>query len=537
MIQIHQDELRPVLKFLLRKNSFGEHGVNNVLIRPVTFQNNLTFLVTSPAAPVKSSSPNKWIILGTVMFGTFMSTLDSSIVNIALPTIRRELNAGDSVEWIVLCYLLTTTSTLLIMGKLSDWVGRRQLYITGFCVFVLGSLLCGLAWNLWSLVGFRVLQGLGASMIYAIGPAIISDAFAPNERGQALGFMGSVVAAGSSAGPVIGGLLLGKFGWTSIFFVNVPIGLLAIWRAWTILPESPKVSGQRFDLLGAGLFLIGVITLLTGLDFGPEPRYGWDNALVITLLSIGAVLLLFFLIWEMRVSEPMLRLSLFRVWPFTSAILAAFCGFVASGGNLFVIPFFLQQLLGLTPERAGLVLLAGPLTLSIVAPLGGYLSSRINARWISSAGLLITACGYFAFSFLDASWGWKDVVWRSSLVSMGFGLFQSPNSSSALNSAPLAQRGIASSMIAFMRNLGFVVGIALAAAVWYSTRNRYALANNIAPETTAAQLLGMHYAYLIMTGLVLTGALLSFLRGKPMPASSPTVNTVPSGAVASPPGD
>jgi EmrB/QacA subfamily drug resistance transporter len=448
------------------------------------------------------------------MFGTFMSTLDSSIVNIALPTIRRELNAGDEVEWIVLCYLLTTTSTLLIMGRLSDWIGRRQLYILGFCVFVLGSLLCGLAWNLWSLVGFRVIQGLGASMIFAIGPAIIGDAFAPSERGQALGLMGTVVAAGSSTGPVVGGLLLSKFGWASIFFVNIPIGLLAIWRAWTILPESPKLTGQRFDLIGAGLFLLGVTTLLTGLDFGPEPSYGWNDPLVMGLLSIGAVLLAFFLIWETRVSEPMLRLNLFRIRPYTTAILAAFCGFVASGGNIFVMPFFLQQLLGLPPERAGLVLLAGPLTLSIVAPLGGYLSSRVSTRWLSSIGLLITTCGYFAFSFLSPDWDWKDVIWRSSLVSMGFGLFQSPNSSSALNAAPLAQRGIASSMIAFMRNLGFVVGIALAAAVWYSTRNRYALVHNVMPEAIAAQLLGMHYAYLIMAGLVLTGAIVSFSRGK-----------------------
>ncbi|GAB3262087.1 MFS transporter [Larkinella harenae] len=459
------------------------------------------------------------MILGTLMFGTFMSTLDSSIVNIALPTIRRELNAGDGVEWIVLCYLLTTTSTLLIMGKLSDWVGRRQLYITGFCVFVLGSLLCGLAWSLWSLVAFRVVQGLGASMIYAVGPAIIGDTFAPQERGQALGLMGSVVAAGSSAGPVLGGFLLGQFGWASIFFVNVPIGALAIWRAWAILPESPKMTNQRFDLLGATLFLLGVIALLTGLDFGSEPQYGWDNSLVIALLVVGGILVLLFLLWETRVSEPMLQLSLFRIWPYSSAILAAFCGFVASGGNLFIIPFFLQQLLQLSPERAGLVLLAGPLTLSLVAPLGGYLASRISTRWLSSIGLLITASGYFAFSFLDADWDWRSVIWRSALVSMGFGLFQSPNSSSALNAAPWAQRGIASSVIAFMRNLGFVVGIALAAAVWYSTRNRYALAHGLSPESTPAQLLGMHYTYLVMTGLVLTGALISFSRGKTVPIS------------------
>jgi EmrB/QacA subfamily drug resistance transporter len=463
------------------------------------------------------------MVLATVMFGTFMSTLDSIIVNIALPTIRRELNAGDRVEWIVLCYLLTTTSTLLIMGKLSDWVGRRRLYITGFGVFVLGSLLCGLAWSLWSLVAFRIIQGLGASMIFAIGPAIISDAFAPHERGKALGLMGTVVAAGASTGPVVGGLLLGKFGWTSIFFVNVPIGLLAIWRAWLVLPKSTRVEQKRFDLLGAGLFLFGVIALLTGLDFGSEPRYGWDSALVIGLLSIGALLLLFFFIWEKRVREPMLQLNLFRVKPYTSAILAAFFGFIASGANLFVIPFFLQQLLGLPPETAGLVLLAGPLTLSVIAPLGGYLSDKIKTRWLSTTGLLITACGYFAFSFLDSTWDWKEVVWRSALVSLGFGLFQSPNSSTALNAAPLAQRGIASSIIAFMRNLGLVMGIALAAAVWYSTRNRYALANGVTPEAAPAQLLGMHYAYLVMAGLVLIGAVISFTRSNssPQPATEP----------------
>lgn len=461
------------------------------------------------------------MVLGTVVIGTFMSTLDSSIVNIALPTIRRDLGAGDNVEWIVLSYLLTTTSTLLIMGKLSDWLGRRQMYIAGFAIFVLGSLLCGLAHTLWALVAFRVVQGLGASMIYAIGPALISDAFSPKERGRALGLTGSVVAAGASAGPVIGGLLLARFGWSSIFFVNVPIGLIAIWRATSVLPPSPKVTGQRFDLVGAALFLVGVTTLLTGLDFGPEPRYGWNNQLVVGLLAAGIVLIVTFLVWEMRNKAPMLQLSLFKVRPFTSAILAAFCGFVASGANLFVIPFFLQQLLGFPPATAGLILLAGPVTLSVVAPLGGYLSDKISARWISSTGLLITAGGYFAFSMLNADWGWKEVVWRSSLVSLGFGLFQSPNSSSALNAAPLSNRGIASSMIAFMRNLGFVVGIALAAAVWYSTRNQYALVHHVMPEAKPAQLLGMHYTYLVMTGLVLAGAFISLTRGKSVLPATP----------------
>ena len=449
-----------------------------------------------------------------------MATLDSSIVNIALPTIRRELAAGDSVEWVVLSYLLTTTSTLLIMGKLSDRLGRRSMYIAGFAVFVLGSLLCGLSWDIWSLVGFRIVQGLGASMIFAIGPAIISDTFLPNERGQALGLMGAIVAAGSSAGPVAGGLLLGKFGWPSIFFVNVPIGLIAIWRAWVVLPVTPKLPRQRFDLVGAGLFLVGVTTLLIGLDFGPEPDYGWNDPVVLTLLGVGAGLLVGFFVQESRTPEPMLQLSLFRNRPYTSAILAALLAFVASGANLFVIPFFLQQLLGFAPQTAGLILLAGPLTLSIVAPIGGYLSSRVSIRWLASVGLMIAATGYFAFSFLRADWGWPDVVWRSALVSMGFALFQSPNSSSALNSAPLAQRGVASSLIAFMRNLGFVMGIALAAAVWYTTRNYFAIAHHISPQAKDAQLTGMRYVYLVMTGLVVTGAIVSLARGGNLPAAT-----------------
>ena len=467
--------------------------------------------VSSPAVP------NKWLVLATLAFGTFMATLDSSIVNIALPTIRRELDADDSVEWVVLSYLLTTTSTLLIMGKLSDWLGRRSMYITGFIIFVLGSLLCGLSWNIVSLVAFRIVQGLGASMIFAIAPAIISDTFTAKERGQALGLMGAVVAAGASTGPVAGGLLLGKFGWASIFFVNVPIGLVAIWRASVVLPPSPKQPRQRFDLVGAGLFLVGVTTLLTGLDFGPEPDYGWSHPLVVGLLSSGFVLLGLFFFWESRIRLPMLDLSLFRIRPYTMAILASWLGFVAAGGNLFIIPFFLQQLLGFTPQTAGLVLLSGPLTLSVIAPIGGYLSSRVSTRWLASTGLLLAAIGYFSFSFLRADWVWQDVVWRSSLVSFGFALFQSPNSSSALNAAPVSQRGVASSVIAFMRNMGLVVGIALAAAIWYSTRNQYAQAHQIDPMNPMAQLTGMRHVYLMMTGLMLTAIAISFARGKASP--------------------
>lgn len=467
-----------------------------------------------PAEPISSpTGPNKWAVLFTVAFGTFMATLDSSIVNIALPTIRKELNAGDNTEWIVLSYLLVTTSTLLIMGRLSDMFGRKGIYIAGFSIFVLGSFLCGLSWDIWSLVAFRVVQGLGASMIFAIGPAIVSDAFQPQERGRALGWIGTVVAAGSSTGPVAGGLLLEHFGWPSIFYVNVPIGLIAIWRALSVLPASPRVTQQRFDLVGAALFFIGVTTLLIGIDFGADPEYGWADHMVIILIVTGLLLLLGFLIWEKRYTAPMLKLNLFSIRPFSSAISAAGMGFIANGAHIYVIPFYLQLLLNFSPQEAGLIMLAGPLTLSVAAPVGGYLSDKISTRWIASTGLLITASGYFLFSFIQADWSWQDVIWRSSLLSLGFGLFQSPNSSSALNAAPVMVRGVASSLIAFMRNLGLVLGIALGAAVWYSTRNSYAIQQMVDPLSAAAQITGMQMVYRVTSGLVLLAAFISVTRG------------------------
>lgn len=454
------------------------------------------------------------MVLFTVAFGTFMATLDSSIVNIALPTIRRELDAGDNVEWVVLSYLLVTTSTLLIMGRLSDMLGRKKVYMSGFAVFVLGSLLCGLSWDIWSLVIFRLVQGLGASMMFAVGPAIISDTFSPKERGKALGLTGTAVAAGSSTGPVAGGLLLQHFGWESIFFVNVPIGLFALWRAWVVLPNSGRSASRPFDIPGAFLFLTGVTSLLIGIDFGPDLDYGWDHPIVVCLITTGSLLLLAFLFWERRQAAPMLQLSLFRIRSFSSALLAAGMGFIANGANIYILPFFLQGLLLFSPQDAGFIMLAGPITLSVAAPIGGYLSDKISTRWIASFGLLLMASGHFLLSFLTEHWTWQDVVWRTGLVSLGFGFFQSPNSSSALNAAPAPERGVASSLIAFMRNLGLVFGISLGATIWYSVRNQYGMQHAVQPTAVAAQLSGMKMVYRVTSTLILLAAGVSLLRGK-----------------------
>ncbi|PZS04482.1 MAG: MFS transporter [Candidatus Chloroheliales bacterium] len=469
-------------------------------------------------APGEEGGPRedrrKWIILATLAFGTFMATLDSSIVNIALPTIRQQLQAGDAVEWVVLSYLLATTSTLLLIGRLSDLIGRRPIYVNGFAVFTFGSLLCGLAWDIWSLVGFRVLQGLGAAMLFAIGPAIVSDTFGPHERGRALGWIGTVVALGTSLGPVLGGLLLSAFGWPAIFFVNVPIGLVAIWRAYVVIPEGQRQVQHGFDIPGAALFVVGIISVLIGLNFAPEPSYGWGSPLVLSLLGIGGVLLAAFLLWELRAKEPLLRLSMFRIWPYAAALLAACLVFTSNAANLFVIPFFLQQVLQYPAGQAGFILLAGPIALSVASPIGGNLSDRFGPRWVASGGLLLTTAGYFLLTGLEPGWSWHDVVWRTALISFGLGLFQSPNSSSALNAAPKTQRGVASSLLSFMRNLGFVVGVAVGAAVWYSSRTSYALTNHVPISNLTAQVAGMRTVYITIAAITLLAALISLARGR-----------------------
>lgn len=236
--------------------------------------------------------------------------------------------------------------------------------------------------------------------------------------------------------------------------------------------------------------------------------------MVVGLLAVGGVLLLAFLLWELRAKEPLLRLSMFRIRAYAAALLANCLTFLSNAANLFVLPFFLQQVLKYPAEQAGFILLAGPIALSIASPIGGNLSDRFGPRWVASGGLLIAVTGYFLLAGLQADWSWHDVVWRTAIISFGLGMFQSPNSSSALNAAPKDQRGVASSLLAFMRNLGFVVGVAVGAAVWYSNRTGYALGNHLPDSSAAAQVAGMHAVYLTIASITLFAALISLARGR-----------------------
>lgn len=492
--------------------------------------------------------PNhKWWALVTVAIGTFMSTLDSSIVNISLPVILGYFHSGlATIQWVVLAYLLTITSLLLTFGRLADIWGRKKVYTIGFGIFTLGSLICGLAAAPSYLIGARVIQAVGAAMLQANGLAITNAVFPGKERGRALGINGTVVATGTTLGPTIGGLLVGAFGWQSIFFVNLPIGIIGIVLALLVLEEGRisvrrEGAAARFDPLGAILIAIALITLLLALNRGDA--VGWFSPQILGLFAVAIVCFVGFVIVERRVVAPLLDLTLFRIRSFATGSLAALCSFLAISANAFLMPFFLQLVLGFSPAEAGLLLTPTSLTLAVVSPLSGWLSDRLGARVLSSLGLALSALALFLLSRLTAGAHYSDVLFRLILLGIGGGIFNSPNTSAVFSSVPRDRYGVVGGFLSMVRNSGQVIGVALAGALVVAA---------IAPVVGAAGLEslrsgangggaptallgafmgGFQRAFLISAVLAACGAIVSLLRGpRPAaatPAAAPTRAEVP----------
>ncbi|MDP3427176.1 MAG: DHA2 family efflux MFS transporter permease subunit, partial [Humidesulfovibrio sp.] len=308
-----------------------------------------------------------WRAFSVAASGTFMATLDSGIVNTALPTVAQDFGASlPEVQWCVSGYFLVISCLLPLFGRMGDMYGRRRMYTLGFLIFTASSMLCGAAPNLLSIIGARVLQGLGAAMLMANGPAIIMAAFPGATRGRALGIIGMTVALGALTGPGLGGLLIQGFGWRSVFYVNLPIGLAGLWLAHRFLPPLERLRDETLDLLGAGLFAVAMTGLLLAMTHGRD--WGWTSPQVLTCLGLAAVAFPCFVLWERRTSHPMLDLSLFHIWPFLSGNIVAFLSFMAMFSNAILLPFYLQGQLHLTPLMTGLVLSTLPLVMAVVSP-------------------------------------------------------------------------------------------------------------------------------------------------------------------------
>ena len=466
------------------------------------------------ASHVKNSSRYRWFILATVSIGTFMATLDSSIVNVALPTISMKLQADlSTLQWVVTAYLLTISSLLPVFGRIADLVGRKRVFSWGFLIFTLGSALCGLSTNIWFLIGMRVLQALGASMLMSNSAALIIANFPSNERGRALGLTGTVVALGGLTGPALGGILVGLLSWRSIFYINLPIGILGYLAAQIILPQDTlQEKKETFDFAGALLFTVSMISLLFAISNGQD--WGWQSTPILIGLIIGTLLLGLFFYTELKVNNPMIHLSLFRIRPFFIGNVTGFLSFVAMFANTMLMPFYLQHVLNYSPTQVGLLMTSFPLMMAIVAPISGQASDRMGPIILTTSGLFVTAVGFLYLSTMTTTSLYWQIIPGLLLMGLGTGLFQSPNNSSVMSSVPPSKLGVAGGINALVRNVGMVIGIAFSVSL-FENREAVFLAGVNAPTAIqqATAFVGA-YRIVMLTSMVIAiiAALISLNR-------------------------
>lgn len=466
------------------------------------------------AAAGRTDLPNKWAVLAGVGLGNFIGPMDISSVNLALPSLALAFNVPPSViVWVTLVNTLTIAGSALTLGRLGDTLGRRQVYIYSFVVFTLGLTLCSLAQNLPQLLAFRVVESVGAAVHIANARPILVSAFPPQERGRALGIAVSIVGLGIMVGPVLSGFMLEWLDWRAVFYMRIPLGLLALALAIIFVKEPKRTpSSESFDLLGALVLPGGLTGLLVGLNQGPS--LGWGSPPVVGLVSLGLLLLSFFFVVELRVAHPILELRLFRNRLFAASC-ASFFFYFASGVVVdFLLPFYLIRGLALPFSRAGFLAALAPLMMLTLSPLSGWLSDRVESRLICTAGLLGLGAGVFFLSLQDPSATLVTLVAALVVLGIGQAVFQSPNQSCVLGSVPSDRLGTASAVIATMRTVSSSCALALASALFTSRQLFYASALSGSANGNLAVVKGVQETLLLALALVALGVLVSSLRGK-----------------------
>ena len=451
-----------------------------------------------------TKAPNRrtWVLIA-IGIGSFMSALDGSIVNTILPVLRDTFQSNVAgIEWVVIVYLLVLSGLLLTFGRLGDLRGHKSIYIWGFVLFIAGSALCGAARSASMLIVFRGMQAIGGAMLASNSPALVTGNFPPEQRGRVFGLVSMMTYLGLTAGPSLGGWLTQVLGWRSVFYINVPVGALALGLSLYFIPkDAPAEHGQRFDLPGALVFMAGLTALLLGLNMGAE--WGWLSAAVLGLLGGALLLLVVFIQVERRSPAPMLDLSLFGVPLFSTATASAVLNYICLYSIMFLMPFYLIQGRGLDPAQAGLLLTAQPVLMAISAPISGALSDRFGSRGPGMLGMGVLALGFLILSTLNAGSGLWLVALGLAVCGIGTGTFISPNTSALMGAAPKARQGIASAVLATARNFGMVLGIGLAGAI---------LTTHLAQNSADALYRGVDVGFLVAAGVAALGVGMSALK-------------------------
>ncbi len=455
----------------------------------------------------------RWGILFVIVLSVFMSTLDSSIVNVALPTMSKSLSVSSgAIAWVVSIYLIAVSATMLLFGRLGDIYGKTTVFQIGLAVFTLGSLLCGISDSLIILLTARVIQAVGAAGLMSNSQGIITQVFPDNERGRALGINGAFVALGSLVGPSLGGFIVDYTKWEYIFWINIPIGIIVIILSLKLLPRSKSKLDEKVDLPGSLLFLVFIVLLFGGL--GQVQQLGFSSPTVLISLFVSVILFCLFIRREKRIEMPLLELSLFHSKWFSISLICSFITFLAIFCSNIVMPFYLQDALGLSPKNAGAFLSIYPLILALAAPVSGYISDKIGSEILTLIGLCLISAGLLLMSTLDASPNYWAMGIYVGIMSLGNALFQSPNTSLVMSTLPRNKLGIGGSISALVRNLGMIVGITLATTLLYQSMSAKVghHVSDIATAGTPAFIFAMRIVYLTAFAICLVGAFITAFR-------------------------
>lgn len=454
----------------------------------------------------------RWTILVTVLLVTLMSTLDGSIVNVALPDMSVKLHASmAAVEWVVTSFLITVAATILIFGRLGDIKGKTKVFKFGIVLFTLGSLLCGFTNSLLVLVIARIIQAIGASATMATNQGIITQVFPANERGRALGLLGTFVALGSMIGPPIGGFIVSMFSWKYIFLINIPIGVVVFILSMKVLPKSQNDVKEDLDGKGAALFTVFTVLLFGALVQGQNTGY---NKYMIAAFVIAFVSFILFLILEKKKEQPLLDLSIFSNSLFSVSIVCAFMSFTAISASNIILPFYFQDTLKYSAAITGIFMMVSPIVLSVVAPFSGYLSDKIGSEVLTFIGISLTSFGLFLISTLNEKSSVGFLMAYIVIMTIGNGMFQAPNNNLVMSTVAHNKLGIAGSVNALIRNLGFVVGTSLSTLILYnrmSSRMGHRVVDYIKGRDDVF-MYGMKWVYICAALFCFMGAIITALR-------------------------
>ena len=447
--------------------------------------------------------------------------MDIGAIQVALPVIESYFQTDlPTVQWVVVAYALSICVLLLPMGRLGDLIGRKQVYIAGFSIYVVAAAVSTISPDVFMLIGFRIAQGVGSAMIQSNAMAMIISVFPSSERGKALGSNMSIVGSGFIVGPALGGFLVSYFDWWAVFFINVPIGIVAILVAVLVLRSDKAAKNDtptnRFDWLGA--IFSGVALFLLLLIVGNGTKFGWASPLILISTGLFVIFTMGFIFWELRCPHPMLQLRLFKRRLVALGVTAGWLSFFGISATRFLLPFYLQKLLGLTPGQVGLLLIPAAVCMIIFGPLSGRLSDRFGWRYLTMGGLgLSTMASFVLVLTLTETSSVILIVAMLMLQSAGLGLFNSPNNSSIFSAVEPSDFGVVSALTQLVRNSANVLSVALATSIVVTVmafRGAPPSLDSVSPDVALAFVDGLRLAFLVLGCFTLIGFFIAFIRGE-----------------------